>query len=256
MKIDNASFEVAIVIGWHGLSISGTAKEFHVPNSEVVIKEARLDFTISRRTKGAPGLHAEGPSVAEKEGSDTGSKAEIPAFNLTANEKTRPPERQDEDIRAEAVSRNPPSTAMNEAKRNEALSTVQAKDAATTTDKTAAPARVATVAQKEVSWFFGFRVFGIVVLPFGAKESDHSAADYKFRFAVTFSAAYSPKSGWEVLVAGKARSSVSLRDIISSIPKGSLLDSQLSDLTFIGTNADNPYIPREISQFPVKKGNP
>ena len=262
MKIDDASFEVAIVIGSHGLFISGTAKEFHVPNSEVVIKEALLDFTISRRTKGAPDPHAEKSSSDEQEGFDTPKKGgaadeiEVRASGPVAEGKDGPPKGRIENGGAEKCSQNPGASAMDEARRNEALSAVKAKDAAATTDETATPATVTTAAQKEVSWYIGFKVLGIVILPFGAKESDRPDADYKFKFAVTFSAAYSPKGGWEVLVAGKARSTVSLRDIISSIPKDSLLDSQLSDLTFIGTNADNPYIPKEISQFPVKKGNP
>ena len=248
LKIDDASFEAAIVIGSHGLFISGTAKEFKVPSSEVVIKEARLDFTISRRTKGVPDQRTEGSSLSEQEGSDTSPKD---AADETSTRDSNPAAKGNS-----KVSQTLGANAVAEAKSNEASSVVTAKDAATTTDKTATPAAVATVAQKEVSWYIGFRVLGIVVLPFGAKASDHPDADYKFKFEVTFSAANSPKGGWEVLVAGKARSTVSLRDIISSIPKGSLLDSQLSDLTFIGTNADNPYIPKEFSRFPVKKGKP
>ena len=194
IELDDATFKVDITISTSGVYFVGSAENFRVPDSDVIIKEACLDLTISRQTKEAPKLNVGKPSGPDDQTGDTAGTSSSP---VTGASKKQAP---------------------------------------------------------EASWYFGFKVSGVLKLTFGSGEARSVSKDYKLEFAVTFSLSRSNKGRWEALVAGKARTTVYLRNIINEIPADSLLDAKLSDFTFIGTNADNPDVPKEIAQFPIKKG--
>ncbi|OQE44816.1 hypothetical protein PENCOP_c002G06273 [Penicillium coprophilum] len=248
IKYDGSTFDAKILISGHGIYISGTAIEWKIPGSEFVLKNASLDLSITWQSKVIPG-------TGEQPGDTSETNAEGPETPSEGTDSTLK-----EDVKKSADSTKAAPTgagnsSADEAKRNESLAAVPAKDAATNTTGTEIPATAGEPPKNEFSWGTLCKVSGTIVLPYGPKESSAPDADYKFKFVVTVTLGWHNKRGFEILVAGKARTSVSLRDIIGeAIEPGSLLDAQLSDLTFLGTNMDNCYVPREISTFPAKKG--
>lgn len=252
ITVDGATFEAGIFISSGGIFISGKAQKFKILDTDFYIKDASLDLFIARRSKDLP-KDENGDPTAETNGNDEGTENSHET-NGTSEETMK----SKDEANVKIVPKSAGKTSLDEARRNDALSAVPGKKAASDTKSTDTPATTVDAGsgsdkpKKEVSWFFGFKVYGVLILPYGPKDLD---GEYKFKFAVTFSVSYSPTKGAEVLLAGKARSTVSLRDICGdAIKKDSLLDAQLSDLTFMGTNSDNPDVPPEISRFPIKKG--
>jgi hypothetical protein len=252
IAVDGATFEASIIISSGGIFISGKAQKFKIPETDFYMKDASVNLFIARRSEDLP----EDENGQQTTANDNGEGVENGHEAKETSEETK---KSKDEADVKTVPKSAGKTSMDEAKRNDSLSAVPGKKAATDTERTDTPATTADAGsgsdkkpQKEVSWFFGFKVYGVLVLPYGPKDLD---GDYKFKFAVTFSVSYSPSKGAEMLLAGKARSTVSLRDICGdAIKKDSLLDAQLSDLTFMGTNSDNPDVPPEISRFPIKKG--
>jgi hypothetical protein len=189
IKVDGATFDAKILISGHGIFISGSAREWKVPDSDLVIKEATLDLSISWQSTPIPGKEGEPGSAAE--GGTEGTETPPEATDDAAKEDVKKPT-----ITLKNVPSGANSSAVEEARPNESLAAVPAKHAATDTAETEMPASVEKTTKKERSWTVGLKVYGMIVLPYGPKESSALDADYKFKFAVTFSAAWSIKGGF------------------------------------------------------------
>lgn len=251
IKVDQATYEACIVISRGGIFISGKAESVRILDTDFFIQKASLDLFIAKRD-----LDEKGDTAGASTGTGTGEAAteSIADEGTKANDDAHDEKVSTDDKSSNTTPKSAGKTSLDEAKRNASLSAVPAEKAASDANTTETPAttKTAAVPKKQTGWFFGCKIYGVLVLPYGPKDLD---GDYKFKFVVTLTFTYSRARGAEVLVAGKARSTVSLRDICGdAIKEGGPLDAQLSDLTFMGTNSDDPDIPAEISRFPVKKG--
>ncbi|KAL9564395.1 hypothetical protein ACKAV7_011586 [Fusarium commune] len=254
MKLDGGWAKVSIWVSKEGLRVTGSMSEWPLDNG-IVVKEVKLDFVIGKRKKGDVsdpfGGSARLEDGKELEGEDgklkksDGDKAKD--TKDSDDKSTQPPKPR--------ASADPgfDASAKAEAKANEARAAVPAKEAARNTSES--PVAKKEPPPGEVTWFIGMRVYGDVVVPIGEKESSAPDAEYKLRIRVTASFTYTDKGKWELLVAGKARTTVSLRDFFpDAIKKGGFFDAQLSDLTIFGTNMAEAYLPPEIFRHKITKG--
>lgn len=254
MKLDGAWAQVNIWVSKEGLRVTGSMLQWPLDNG-IVIKAVSLDFVIGKRKKGDVSDPFGGPAKLEGgkdlEGEDSEPKKS--EGNKDQDKKT-----------SDGKSTQPPkprastdpgfdASAKAEAKANEARAAVPAKEAARDTDES--PVAKKEPPPGEVTWFIGLRVYGDVVVPIGEKESTAPDADYKLRIRVTASFTYTDKGEWELLAAGKARTTVSLRDFFpNAIEKGGFFDAQLSDFTIFGTNMAEAYLPPDIFRHKITKG--
>jgi hypothetical protein len=244
IKVDDTLVAAEIWVSKEGLRISGQIENYEIADSGFVIKKASLDFIIGK--KSPKGEAPEGEASEDKEVED--------------KDKSESTDTKGQDEKA-LVKKTPVTTsdikemAKTEAKANDSKAAIPGKEVASKTDKTATPKSPTEKEAKTSTWFIGFKVYGDIIVPFGEREPVSKGGDYKLRFKVAITSTWTSQGKWEFVFAGKGNTSVSMRTFMpDAIKEGSFLDSRLTDLTILGTNADEAYAPPEISSLKITKG--
>jgi len=233
IKVDDTLVAAEIWVSKAGLRISGQVENYKIADSGFVMKKATLDFIIGKKS---PEGETPEDDPNEKEGSD--SKAS------KGTEKQAP-----------TTTPDTKEFAKVEAKANDSQAAIPGKQVASNTDKTSNPKSLTEKEAKPSTWFVGFKVFGDVIVPLGEREPISQGGDYKLRFMVAITSTWTSQGKWEFVFAGKGSTTVSLRTFMPDyIKEGSFLDSRLTDLTILGTNAAEAYAPPEMSSFKITSG--